>query len=351
MSDYSVVYRKWEKYFSNRGLEENLQDSYLIYIDKLLSKNLPIIFESEHLSLLLGRNETYLNSVVHGAESHYRDFKLKKRNGGFRNISVPYPALLECQKWIYKNILTKVDISFYAHGFAKKKSIVTNAKIHLNQEHLLKMDLKDFFPSIKKGRVIAMFCELGYSTEVSFYLASICCENDCLPQGAPTSPSISNIISKRLDNRLFALCKKFDIKYTRYADDLAFSSANIPVRFIDYVKDIISTESFEINDSKTQLHKGKGKRIITGVAVNEKIAKAPKSYKRKLFQSLHYVEKFGLNSHRTKLKIRNPNYLESLIGKLNYVLAIEPNNDKAKKYLAMLIEIDKARTHNNVYKK
>jgi hypothetical protein len=350
MSDNTAVYKKWEKYFSNRGLEESLQNSYLIYINKLLSKNLPIIFESEHLSLLLGRNETYLNSIVHGAESHYREFKLKKRKGGFRKISVPYPALLECQKWIYKNILSKVEVSYYAHGFAKKKSIVTNAKIHLNQENLLKIDLKNFFPSIKKGRVIAMFCKLGYSTEVSFYLASICCENDCLPQGAPTSPAISNIIARSLDNRLFALCKKFDIKYTRYADDLAFSSANISVRFIDYVEDIIITESFEINKSKTQLHKGKGKRIITGVAVNGKIAKAPKNYKRKLFQTLYYIQKFGLNSHRTKLKIRNPIYLESLIGKLNYILAIEPNNDKAKHYLSMLIEIDKARTHNNVYK-
>ncbi|WP_282042532.1 reverse transcriptase family protein [Winogradskyella flava] len=350
MSDYITVYKKWEKYFSNRGLEVNLQNSYLEYIQRLLSKNLPLIFETEHLSLLLERNETYLNSVVHGAESHYREFKLRKRKGGFRKISMPYPALLECQKWIYKNILSKVEISYYAHGFAKKKSIVTNAKIHINQEHLLKIDLKNFFPSIKKGRVIAMFCKLGYSTEVSFYLASICCENDCLPQGAPTSPSISNIISKSLDNRMFALCKHYDIKYTRYADDLAFSGDKIPVRFIDYVNQIVTTESFEINKSKTQLHRKKGKRIITGVAVNGEIVKAPKSYKRKLFQTLHYIEKFGLNSHRTKLKIRNPNYLESLIGQLNYVLSIEPNNIKAKNYLSLLVEIDKARTHNNVYK-
>ncbi|WP_190810109.1 reverse transcriptase family protein [Flagellimonas sp. S3867] len=350
MTNHKIIYNKWEDYFSNRGLEKNLLDSYLVYIDGLLTNNLPIIFESEHLSLLLGRNEVYLNSVVFSTELHYRDFKLRKRKGGFRIISVPYPALLECQKWIHKNILSKVKISPYAHGFAKKKSIVTNARKHTNQEHLLKIDLKDFFPSIKKGRVIAMFCKLGYSTEVSFYLASICCKMDCLPQGAPTSPSISNIIAKSLDNRLFALSQKFEIRYTRYADDLAFSGGNIPARFIDYVTEIVTTESFEINNSKTQLHKSKGKRIITGVAVNGEIVKAPKSYKRKLFQTLYYIEIFGLNSHRTKLKIRNPNYLESLIGKLNYVLTIEPDNSKAKNYLTMLIEIDKSRTHNSVYK-
>lgn len=350
MEKNKVVYRKWEKYFSNRGLEEGLKVAYLKYIEKLLANNLPIIFETEHLSLLLGRNEAYLNSVVHGAESHYREFKLKKRKGGFRKITVPYPALLECQRWIYKNLLSKVKISHYAHGFSKKKSIITNARIHVGQRHLLKIDLKDYFPSIKKSRVIAMFYNLGYSTEVAFYLASICCKNDCLPQGAPSSPIISNIISKSLDNRLYELCKKFDIRYTRYADDLTFSGDRIPVRFIEYIKQIVETESFEINESKTQLHKKSGKRIITGVAVNSDTIKAPKKYKRKLFQKLHYIEKYGLVSHRIKLKIRNPNYLEALIGQLNYVLAIEPNNLKAQHYLSFLREIDKSRTHNIVYK-
>lgn len=350
MSD-NIVYNKWKRYFSNRGLEESLQDSYLEYISILSEQNLPVIFESEHLSLLLGRNEFYINSVVHSTEAHYRKFKLRKRRGGYRNIAVPYPALLECQKWIYKNILAKVGISFYAHGFARKKSIVTNAKIHVGQEQFLKIDLKDFFPSIKKGRVIALFCKLGYSTEVSYYLASICCLNNCLPQGAPTSPAISNIVAKSLDYRIFELCKKFNLKYTRYADDLAFSGKKIPVKFIDYVSQIIDTESFELNKSKTQLHTGNGKRILTGVSLNGEVIKAPKNYKRKLFQTLFYIKKYGLNSHRAKRKIRNPNYLESLIGQLNYILMIEPNNEKGKIYLKMLIELDKARTHNNVYTK
>jgi RNA-directed DNA polymerase len=348
MSDNKII-NQWKRYFSNRGIEENLQVSYIEYIKILLSKNLPIIFETEHLALLLSRNEKYMNSVVYSPESHYREFKLKKRKGGFRTIDAPYPALLECQKWIQKNILSRVKINYCAHGFAKKKSIVTNAQIHIQQEQLLKIDLKDFFPSIKKGRVIAMFCNLGYPTEVSFYLASICCLQDCLPQGAPTSPTISNIISLSLDNRIFSFCKKFDLKYTRYADDLAISGKRIPTKFIEYLENIIQTESFEINNSKTQLHKGKGKRILTGVAINTDIIRAPKTYKRKLFQSLHYIEKYGMNAHMSKLKIRNPHYLETMIGKLHYILSIEKENNKAKKYLNMLVEIEKARTHNNVY--
>ncbi len=349
MKDNKII-NQWKMYFSNRGVEANLQESYIKFITFILSKNLPIIFESEHLAQLLGRNGVYLNSVVHSSNNHYRTFKIKKRRGGSRTLNSPYPALLECQKWVQKNILAKVKIHSSAHGFARKKSIVTNAKIHIQQEHLLKIDLKDFFPSIKKGRVIAMFCNLGYPTEVSFYLASICCLDNCLPQGAPTSPTISNIIATNLDNRMISFCKKFDLKYTRYADDLAISGKNIPPKFIEYIENIIVTENFEVNKNKIQLHRGKGKRILTGVSINTSTIKAPKKYKRQLFQSLHFIKKFGLKAHMTKLKIRNPHYLDTLIGKLNYVLSIEPENSKATKYKIMLYEIEKTRTHNNVYK-
>lgn len=205
------ILNNWKKYFKNRGLESSLADSFLAYIDKLVSVNLPIIFETEHLAKLLGRTINCTNSIVYSPQSHYRKFKLKKRSGGFREIDVPYPALLECQYWILENILSKVPINYCAHGFAKKKSIVTNSKIHLKQQELLKIDLKDFFPSVEKNRVIAMFHRLGYTTKVAHYLGAICCLEDCLPQGAPTSPIISNIVSKKLDNRLLAFAKKWNL--------------------------------------------------------------------------------------------------------------------------------------------
>lgn len=345
MSNVKTI-NKWKKFFKDRGLNESISQSYLEYIKSLLSRNLPIIFEPEHLSLLLGRTSSYLNSVTFSPESHYRNFKMKKRSGGYRDIDVPYPALLECQYWIYENILSKIKLNYCVHGFAKKKSIVTNAKIHLNQPELLKIDLEKFFPSISKNRVIAMFYRLGYPSEVAFYLASICCLDECLPQGAPTSPTISNIIAIRLDNRIFAFAKKFELKYTRYADDLAISGDKLPVKFIDYITKIIEDEGFKVNTSKTQLYNKKGKRILTGVSISTDKLKAPKEYKRKLFQEIHYINKFGLYSHVTKKKIRNPYYLNSIIGKLNYVLNIEPDNKKALGFRNQFIGIEKALTHN-----
>ncbi len=342
------IIHNWRTFFIQKGLNSEFQDKYMQYVESLVPKNLPVIFETEHLSRLLGRTNIYLNSVVHSPVSYYRYFKLKKKKGGFREIAVPYPSLLECQYWIYYNILSNVKISYCAHGFAKKKSIITNAKIHVGQKELLKIDIKDFFPSITKHRVIAMFHSLGYPAGIAFNLGALCCLDDCLPQGAPTSPAISNIVTQLLDKRLFALAKKFDFKYTRYADDLAFSGESIPVKFIDYVDSIIKEEGFNINAEKTKLYKNKGKRILTGVSISTNKLKAPKTYKRDLFQELHYIKQFGLNSHMSKRKIRNPYYLNSLIGKLNYVIAIEPDNKKAREYLTYLIESDKAHTHNNV---
>ncbi|MFC1510217.1 reverse transcriptase family protein [Candidatus Omnitrophota bacterium] len=344
MSNIKILH-KWKSFFEDKGLKESLVQSYLEYIESLLLQNLPIIFETDHLSLLLGRTSSYLNSVLFSPESHYRNFKIKKRSGGYREIDVPYPALLECQYWIYKNILSKIKLNYCAHGFAKKKSIVTNAKVHLNQSELLKIDLENFFPSISKNRVIAMFCRLNYPPKVAFYLASICCFDGHLPQGAPTSPSISNILAIQLDRRIFAFSKKFNLKYSRYADDLAISGDKLPVKFIDYLTNIIHAEGFKVNTSKTQLYNKKGKRILTGVSISTDKLKIPKEYKRKLFQEIYYINKFGFHSHVIKKKIRNPYYINSIIGKLNYVLNVEPDNDKARAFRKQFIEIEKSYAH------
>lgn len=323
----------WKKFYEQKGIDENLKIAYLNYIEHFLDNNLPIIFDNEHLSLLLGRTNKYLGSVVYSQGYHYREFKLKKRSGGYRKINVPYPALLECQYWIYENILSKIKLNYCAHGFARKKSIITNAKVHLNQKELLKLDLKDFFPSINQDRVIALFHRLGYSPSVSFYLGSICCLNDGLPQGAPTSPAISNIISIKLDNRLLAFAKKFELKYTRYADDLAFSGKKIPVKFIKYISNIIEDEGFTVNTKKTKLYNKKGKRILTGVSISTETLKAPKEYKRKVYQEIYYIKKYGIESHMAKKKIRIPYYIKSLLGKLHYIKQIEKNNKKVIEYI------------------
>ncbi len=341
--------KRWRSYFEDRQVKKEIYDKYIAYIDSLLENNVPIIFNFDHLCLLQGRTNEYLASVINSSINHYRDFEIKKRSGGVRLITVPYPALLEMQYWIYNNILKTISINHSAHGFAQKKSIVTNATIHKGQNQLLKIDLRDFFPSIKINRVVHIFKQLGYPNNVSYYLAAICCYENYLPQGAPTSPILSNIVSRKLDNRLIKLAKKFDLRYTRYADDLTFSGDTIPAKIIEYVKSIVIDEGFEVNENKTRLYKNKGKRIVTGISVTQDEIKIPREYKRKLKTELNFIKKYGLESHVAKKKIRKHNYLFSIAGKVNFWLSVEPNNKYAIDSKKILNDYIKA-TYNNVDK-
>lgn len=334
----------WKKQFIQAGIKEDIISEYIEYITPLLSKNIPIIFDFNHLSLLLGKDKVFLSRVINSSENFYRSFQIPKKKGGFRNIEAPHMSLLECQEWIYENILKKIATSPEAHGFSFGKSIITNAKVHLNNEEFLKIDIKDFFPSIGMNKIIQVFKKLGYTNYVSFYLASICCKDESLPQGAPTSPILSNIVCIAIDYRLKRLCQKFSINYSRYADDLAFSGTKIPFKFLTYIKEILEDYGFEINDKKTFYQassKKVQKRILTGISISGSEIKIPREYKRELRKEMHFIKKFGLPSHLHSIKNKNPHYVHSLIGKFQFCLSVEPNNKYAKDsimYLSKLIQ-------------
>ena len=327
------LYNYWKSGFENSGLKPELIEEYLVYIKPLIKNHVPIIFDFNHLCLLFGKEKEYLASVINSNISHYRKFKIPKRNGGKRTITTPYPELLECQNWIYVNILTKVKIHSSAHGFTFNKSIISNSKVHLGQNHFLKIDLEDFFSSIEINKVITVFKHLGYTHKVSFYLASICCYGDILPQGSPTSPMLSNIVAKNLDTRLMKFSKRFNLRYTRYADDLAFSGDSIPVKNIDYITNIINSCGFTVNENKTLLQQEKHKRIITGISIADDDVKVPRKYKRKLRLEIHCIRKHGLLGHMRKHKIKNPDYLLSIIGKIHFWISVEPDCKYARKAL------------------
>lgn len=338
-------YNYWKNGFERSGVKPELIEEYLLYIKPILKNAVPVIFDFNHLCLLLGRNHVYLASLVNSNRSHYREFQIPKRSGGKRTITAPYPALLECQSWIYENILKKVKIHSSAHGFTFNKSIITNSKVHLGQRHFLKIDLKDFFPSITINQVITIFKSFGYTHKVSYYLASICCYGNILPQGAPTSPMLSNIISINLDSRLMKYAKRFNLKYTRYADDLAFSGDSIPVKHIEFITNIIHSCGFVVNEKKTILQQKKLKRIITGISIAEDVIRVPREYKRRLKLEIHCIRKHGLLGHMRKNKIKNTNYLLSIIGKIHFWLSVEPDNEFAKQ---ALIDLNTRRNENQI---
>ncbi|MAA96171.1 MAG: RNA-dependent DNA polymerase [Rheinheimera sp.] len=302
----------------------------------VLLQDLPVIFELEHLSKIIGVEIRTLQKMIYCSRKFYRSFSIPKRNGSRRQIDAPYPTLLLCQKWIYENILKKTSVHHSAHGFIEKKSIITNALPHKNKKTLLKIDLKDFFPSIPLNWVVNHFLSLGYANNVSFYLASLCSLEGNLCQGAPTSPYLSNILLTGLDNRLTKLAASYCLEYTRYADDMTFSGNYIPHTLIVTIENVISSYGLSVNSEKTRLHLKKGQRIVTGISVSGDSLSVPREYKRALKQEIHFIERYGYISHVSKLKINDPLYLEKLIGKVNFWLQVEPENNFAKHALKLL---------------
>ena len=256
-------------------------------------------------------------------------------------LTAPYPVLLNAQRWIYDNILIKQPLHESSTGFIRNISIVDNAKIHLNQTCILKMDIENFFPSIKKNRVISIFRNLGYTKKISFYLASICCLNNELPQGAATSPVLSNIIAKRLDYRLKGFADKFDLRYSRYADDFTFSGISIPTRLTSYIEKIVNEEGFVINSSKTKIIKDNKQKIVTGISISSGKLTIPKKNKREVRKNIYHLLTKGLIVHQKFINSYDPIYVERQLGYLYFWYSVEPENNFVLESIKKLKEYSK----------
>lgn len=337
--------QKWETY-SEKFTKEALNNGYFIseineylaYAEKLFSQNLPIIYDQIHLSLLIGYKVELLRRITNQQESFYRSFKIPKKTNGWREISEPLPSLKEIQWWILENILSNIQVSKFAKAYIKNRSIKANAFYHINKSRVLTIDIKDFFGSIKYPQVYQVFSNLGYCDEVATMISNLCIYNDCLPQGAPTSPFLSNIIFFPIDKRISAFCLKNEIKYTRYADDMSFSGSFEPGMIIKYVKNVINEKGFKINTKKVRVRKRHQRQEVTGIVVNEKL-QAPRELRRRIRQEVYYLLRFGLESHMEYTHNDRANYLRHLLGQVNFVLFVDPNNQEFMAYREKLKEL------------
>jgi len=243
------------------------------YADKLIDKNLPVIFDEKHLVDIL-----QLDGIDKNA---YHIFCIDKKNGEKRNIASPSMNIKYRQQWILRNILDKIDMLDSVHGFVKGRSIVTNALEHVGKECILNIDIADFFPSISKNKVIRTFENIGYCKKVATLLADICCFKESLPQGAPTSPSLANIVFSEVDDEILKFIKNKGINYTRYADDLTFSSNEDLFYLVEVIYGILERYDYKPNKNKTNIVSGNKRKMVTGIIVNDKI-KVPKRFKNKL---------------------------------------------------------------------
>jgi len=279
--------------------------------------------------------------------SHYRRFYMQKKSGGKRLISAPMPRLKQAQYWVLENILNKIPVHKSAHGFANEKSIVTNAQPHVQQDVVINLDFKDFFPTINFRRVKGVFCNLGYSEHLATILAAICTEPDVdmmkmdgtryfvakgervLPQGAPTSPALTNILCYKLDKRLEGTAKRLMFNYTRYADDLTFSAKGEYVKdlykLLWRVKSITTDEGFILHPDKLRIMRNGARQEVTGIVVNDQLG-VDRRTMRKFRALLHQIKTTGWEGKKWGA---SPNIKASVWGYANFIFMVKPKKGKA----------------------
>ena len=288
---------------------------------------------------------SYLHYHAFQNQVKYKMFRIPKKSGGKREIIAPNNGLKGIQHTlnIILQSLYKPHIS--AHGFIHTRSVVTNAKKHTSKNYVYNIDLENFFPSIHQARVWKRLQTPPFRMpkEVANLISALTCYQydqggtkrvekvkNFLPQGASTSPVISNIICERLDKKLIGIAKRFNLTYTRYADDITFSSNhnvyqnNSP--FLEELKKIIADEHFTINTSKTRLQKKGTRQVVTGLVVNENV-NVPRGYIKKLRMLIHILEKYGVQKakliyiqHQGK---SSKDILHVISGKLEYLKMIK----------------------------
>lgn len=318
------------------GISISEVEKLLKYARVLYDNGLPIIYDQTHFSKLVGYDYMYILSVTNQNSSFYIAYNIPKKNGEIRIINEPYTSLKEIQKWILNNILIKSRLKFIspvAKAYIPGQNIKDNARFHKGQRILVCIDLHDFFGSINYIQVFNVFKRLGYNNEVATLLGKICIFEDTLPQGAPTSPMLSNLVFKYFDDKIFDYCKNLGIRYTRYADDLTFSGDFNPGKLISFVRHLFINSTFKLNEKKTKVVSQGGRQEVTGVIVNKKIQTAS-TYRRKIRQEIYYVIKFGVESHINRINYSKPaiDYLYHLLGKINFVLLINDKDSEMQRY-------------------
>ncbi|WP_435011630.1 reverse transcriptase family protein [Tundrisphaera lichenicola] len=324
---------------------------------------LPPLDSAGQLAEVLGMSVAELRWMTYhrdvASSIHYRRFTIPKRDGSERAIWAPMPKLKEAQRWILRNVVEKLIVHGSVHGFLPGRSTFTNASAHPDSDLVVKVDLKDFFPTVTLPRVKGVFRKAGYREEVATLLALLCTEAPrevvehegktlyvalgprCLPQGAPTSPALTNTLGLKLDRRLSGLARKLGWRYTRYADDLTFSlpqSHQGPPRvgtLLGTVRRIIEAEGFAVHPDKTAVSRSGGRQRITGLIVNgDTPPRVPRDLRRKLRAAIH-------NRLRGKPAPEGES-LSILIGWAAYVFMTDPL--LGEKCLAELRKLDESAT-------
>ena len=274
----------------------------------------------------------------------YKEFDIPKRTGGTRRITAPTGKLKDVQKCISVLVAPYYQVPDCVHGFAEGKSVASNASMHTAKNYVLNIDLKDFFPTITYTRVVKSLKELGFNDEVSDIIARLCTIpmwdeqiqmlRNSLPQGSPASPLLSNIVCSTLDQRLSVLAKRYGLTYSRYADDITFSSNHSVYakdgEFFKEFEDIVRSSGFKINEKKTRLQKRGSRQEVTGIIVGEKI-NTYRQFTKNLRAAVFHAETNGCT----------PREFNNIMGRVSYMAMVKgPDTPIVKRFRAIMSKVE-----------
>lgn len=282
----------------------------------------------------LGMKASVLYGVSNHIPQHYRTVKRKKENGDYRILHVPDEILKTIQRRIADTLLCRMEVSPYAKAYVDGGSIRRNAIPHVGQDKILKLDIVHFFDSILYSTVKDMaFPGEIYSEQNRILLTMLCYYDQVLPQGAPSSPAITNIIMRDFDEIVGRWCGERNLAYTRYCDDMTFSGDFSVAEVIDFVSGELKKKGFFLNRKKTVVADRHHSQRVTGVVVNEKLS-VPLEYRRKLRQEIFFCQKYGVTSHLQKSGCPDSEelYTQKLLGRVNYVLSVMPDDQEMREY-------------------
>lgn len=294
---------------------------------RLKNLGLPPITNISELSSQMRLSKGLLQKLYYKSDEHYKVYLLDKKSGGKREIAQPSRAMKAVQSWILRKILNRLTSSQNSKGFEIGESILSNASPHVGAHVLLNIDLEDFFHTIPASHVYSIFYSIGYNKLISHMLTNLCTFNGRLPQGAPTSPKLSNLACQRLDSRIQGYAGVKGIIYTRYADDITLSALNESKirKAKSMIEEIIINEGFIINNKKTKICGTRKRKEVTGLVISKDSVGIGREKYRKMRTEIY-----------TMLRSK-PEKLNQVNGWLAFIKSVDVTNyNRLKKYILTL---------------
>ena len=334
----------------------------------MMGAKVPVVYTLMHLARLSGSPWERLHQCVKRTRDPYSTFEVRKKSGGNRRICVPAPFLKRTQTWMHQNILCSPGARALLHdastAYGDDCSAYKNASVHAGAAWMVKLDIKDFFESISERQVYHVYRRLGYPALLAFELARLSTrfldqswggtaqlrqgrwrwtaadpgkrvpyarpyQVGHLPQGAPTSPMLANLVVREMDVDISAIASSAGANYTRYADDIVLSleksTRATATALLQAVGEVVTKAGFRINRKKTHVRGPGARKVVTGLVINDAKPRLPRSIKDEVELALYHIEKHGLLGHMERKRSKDPiGYLSHLQGLLLYARQVEP---------------------------